>query len=70
MRAQPRPARSVVEHGRTLPDRATEQRHAATERARAVRTVAGNALDGPDCRMLLSVLGLDAVDGMTDDWLR
>ena len=70
MRAPPRPARSVLEHGHTLPNRATEQRLAATERARAVRTVAGNALDGPDCRMLLSVLGLDAADGKTDDALR
>jgi hypothetical protein len=70
MRAQPRPVRSVLEHGHTLPDRVTEQRLAATEHARAVRTVAGNALDGPDCRMPLSVLGLDAVDGKTDDGLR
>jgi hypothetical protein len=70
MRAQPRPVRAVLGHGHTLPDRATAQRHAATERARAVRTVAGNALDGPDCQMLLSILGLDAVDGMTDDGLR
>ena len=69
MTAQPRPARSISGHGHARLARATEQRLAATERARAVRTVAGNALDGRDCRMLLSVLGLDAVDGKPDDQL-
>ena len=66
MTMQPRTARSISEHGHARLARATEQRLAAAERARAVRTVAGNAVDGLDCRMLLSVLGLDAVDGKTD----
>jgi hypothetical protein len=68
--ARPRPARAVPLHGRTtLRDGAAEARRIAAERARAARTVAGHALDGPDCQMLLSVLGLSAVDGMPGDGL-
>jgi hypothetical protein len=37
---------------------AEEKLHAAQQRA-AVRVIAGCALDADDCRMLLSVLGLD-----------
>ena len=40
-----------------------EQARAVAERSRAVRVVAA-ASDGPeDCRMLLDILGLRAVDG-------
>lgn len=69
MTARPRPARAVPVHGPTLRDGAAEARRIATERARAARTVAGHALDGPDCQMLLSVLGLSAVDGMPGNGL-
>ena len=41
-----------------------EERHAATERTQAARTVAGHAMDASDCRRLLSMLGLDAADGV------
>jgi hypothetical protein len=35
-----------------------EKLHAAQQRS-AVRTVAGSALDAEDCRLLLSILGLE-----------
>jgi hypothetical protein len=37
---------------------AEEKLHAQQQRS-AVRAIAGNALDADDCRMLLSMLGLD-----------
>jgi hypothetical protein len=64
---QPRAARAVPVRGPTLRDGAAEARRIAAERARAARTVAGHALDGADCRMLLSVLGLSAGDGKPSD---
>ena len=69
MTARPRAARPVPVHGLTLRDGAAEARRIAAERARAARTVAAHALDGPDCRLLLSVLGLTAVDGKPGDAL-
>jgi hypothetical protein len=64
--ALPRPAG----HGRraraNVPDAAAQEARIAGERARAARTVAGHALDRSDCRMLLSALGLSALDGKPD----
>jgi hypothetical protein len=48
------------EAGESFRARAAEERHTAGERANAMRTVAGYAVDAADCEMLLSVLGLDA----------
>ena len=60
---QGRPGRSGHETGEAFRARAAEDRHTAVERAQAARTVAGHAVDAEDCEMLLSVLGLDALDG-------
>jgi hypothetical protein len=38
---------------------ANERRQNALHRGRAVRTVAGRAVDAQDCRTLLEMLGLD-----------
>ena len=43
--------------------RTAEGDHAQRERARAARTVAGNARNFNDCRLLLSILGLDPSEG-------
>ena len=58
------PGRSGRDIGEAFRARAAEDRYTATERAHAVRTVAAHAMDEADCRMLLSILGLDAVDGV------
>jgi uncharacterized protein DUF5994 len=55
-----RPGRPGHEAGESFRARAAEERHTAGERAHAMRTVAGHAVDAADCEMLLSVLGLDA----------
>ena len=57
---QGRPGHEVGESFRA---RAAEELHTADQRANAVRTVAGHAIDAADCEMLLALLGLDAVDG-------
>ncbi len=57
-----RPGHEIGESHRV---RAAEERHAVRERAMAARTVAGHAVDAADCRMLLSLLGLDA-DGRAE----
>ena len=43
--------------------RTAEDDHAQRERAQAARTVAGNARNFHDCRLLLSILGLDPSEG-------
>jgi hypothetical protein len=60
------PGRSGRDIGESFRARAAEERHTAAERANAVRTVAANAMDEADCRMLLSILGLDAGDGVQE----
>jgi hypothetical protein len=52
-------------HGEYVRARAAEDDHAQQERARAARTVAGNARNLGDCSLLLSILGLDTSE--TDD---
>jgi hypothetical protein len=60
-------ASSAPEHGESFRARAAEMAHAEAARQRAVRTVAGQALDASDCRLLLSILGLDAFERPEDD---
>jgi Family of unknown function (DUF5994) len=60
---QGRASRPGHEAGESFRARAAEELHTAGERAQAVRTVAGHAVDAADCEMLLSVLGLDALVG-------
>lgn len=55
--------RSAHRHGEYVRARTAEDDHAQRERAQAARTVAGNAHDFQDCRLLLSILGLDAAEG-------
>jgi hypothetical protein len=59
----PEQGRPGHETGESFRARAAEELHTAGQRANAVRTVAGHALDAEDCEMLLSLLGLDALDG-------
>lgn len=59
--------RTVHESGESARARAAEERHAAGERAQAVRTVAGRAIDAEDCSLLLSILGLDVIQD-TPNW--
>ena len=61
VRARRWSASSAPEHGESFRAHAAETAHEEAARRRAVRTVAGRALDASDCRLLLSVLGLDAV---------
>jgi hypothetical protein len=51
--------RSTHRHGEYDRARTAEDDHAQRERAQAARTVAGNARNFHDCRLLLSILGLD-----------
>ena len=51
--------RSTHRHGEYVRARTAEDDHAQRERAQAARTVAGNARNFQDCRLLLSILGLD-----------
>ena len=44
-----------------------ERAHDKVQHGRAARTVAGHAVDAQDCSRLLSMLGLDTVDGMPAD---
>lgn len=62
MTAQPWPFRAPVEHGIAANARAAAERNVASERARAVRTVAGCAHDRSDFLLLLSMLGLHPAD--------
>ena len=55
--------RSAHRHGEYDRARTAEGDHAQRERARAARTVAGNAQNFNDCRLLLSILGLDPAEG-------
>ena len=54
--------RSTHRHGEYDRARTAEGDHAQRERARAARTVAGNAHNFNDCRLLLSILGLDPAE--------
>ena len=54
--------RSAHRHGEYDRARTAEGAHAQRERARAARTVAGNAQNFNDCRLLLSILGLDPAE--------
>ena len=54
--------RSAHRHGEYDRARTAEGDHAQRERARAARTVAGNAQNFNDCRLLLSILGLDPAE--------
>ena len=54
--------RSTHRHGEYDRARTAEGDHAQRERARAARTVAGNARNFNDCRLLLSILGLDPAE--------
>ena len=49
-------------HGEYVRARSAEDDHAQRERAQAARTVAGNARNFNDCRLLLSILGLDPAE--------
>jgi hypothetical protein len=60
-------ASSVAPQGRFAEARAVEQTHNALQNARAARTVACYASDAQDCEQLLSMLGLDAMDGKRAD---
>jgi len=54
--------RATHRHGEYDRARTAEGDHAQRERARAARTVAGNAHNYNDCRLLLSILGLDPAE--------
>ena len=54
--------RSTHRHGEYDRARTAEDDHAQRERARAARTVAGNARNSHDCSLLLSILGLDPAE--------
>ena len=54
--------RATHRHGEYDRARTAEGDHAQRERARAARTVAGNAQNFNDCRLLLSILGLDPAE--------
>lgn len=56
------PGQRAHEHGEFSRANAYEAAHAAAARQSAARAVAGRALDASDCRLLLSILGLDAVE--------
>ena len=58
--------RQPSRHGEFDRAREAEDDHAQRERARAARTVAGNAHDLHDCGLLLSILGLDPSEGSED----
>jgi hypothetical protein len=68
MTACARPGRRAPESGESFTARAAaaNQDGVATRR-RAALTVAGRARDAADCQLLLSVLGLDGLDGKPDD---
>jgi hypothetical protein len=54
--------RSAQRPGEYVRARTAEDDHAQRERAQAARTVAGNARNYQDCRLLLSILGLDPAE--------
>jgi hypothetical protein len=54
--------RSTHRYGEYDRARTAEDDHAQRERARAARTVAGNARNSHDCSLLLSILGLDPAE--------
>jgi hypothetical protein len=60
--AQADPRRSSHRYGEYDRARTAEDDHAQRERARAARTVAGNARNSHDCSLLLSILGLDPAE--------
>jgi hypothetical protein len=52
--------------GRFAEARAQEKVLSSIQNGKAARTVAGHASDARDCRELLEMLGLDAVEGKQD----
>jgi hypothetical protein len=62
-----RHASPIREHGRFAEARESEKIHCAIQNSKAIRTVADHATDADDCRRLLAMLGLDAVDGRLPD---
>ncbi|MGW3473226.1 hypothetical protein ACWDKQ_33300 [Saccharopolyspora sp. NPDC000995] len=56
-------AGATREQGRFAKARASGQIQEAIQSGRAARTVADHAVDAQDCKELLAMLGLKAVDG-------
>lgn len=57
----------TLEQGRFAEARASERLHHALQNRKAARTVAYHSADAQDCANLLAMLGLDRLDGGSDE---